>query len=84
MSKRPDMKTVTPGEWREWWSTEQRRTTLRTLKGIRKEAEERAAPADCCRCLERFGSEKRGGIDHEGHHLCSSCFFEMAIAKHEF
>jgi hypothetical protein len=42
------------------------------------------APADCCRCVQRFGSEKRGGIEHEGHNLCSSCFFELAVAKHEF
>lgn len=42
------------------------------------------APADCCRCVYRFGSKKRGGIEHEGHQLCSSCFFEMAIAKHKF
>lgn len=93
MSKKPDMKTGTPAEWREWWSTERRRISLRTLRKIRKEAEERAAQraareevanADCCRCLDRFGSEKRGGIEHGGHNLCSSCFFEMAIAKHEF
>jgi hypothetical protein len=95
MSKRPDMKTVTPGEWREWWSAEQRRITLRTLRGIRREAEERAAqkaaPRDCCRCVQQdalsdgwTGSKRRGGIEHEGHNLCSSCFFEVAIAKHEF
>lgn len=40
---KPDMARITPEEWREWWKMEQRRTHLRTLKKIRKEAAERAA-----------------------------------------
>ena len=44
----------------------------------------KAERGNCERCMYRSYSQKVGGIQHDGVEYCSSCFFEVTIAKQEF
>jgi hypothetical protein len=41
-------------------------------------------PDWCERCLERSGTKRPGGIQHDGHELCSSCYFELAVVNQDW